>query len=222
MMSDENSPAPASGMPRWVRKFLIPALIGGVAGFAASAGMMRFIDSSAVGGLGGSATVAALVGIFYAVVGIGIGIGTASPQVGARFLNVEDADELREQKKVLGLSGVAMLLWGIALIALALAAPDGPVPQGLALVVAIGGLLVGSVLSVMIYRASDELMLAVNLEGGALSYGLVFMVVGIWSILAHLGYATAPQPLDLLSLLYGLVLVASFIAVGRRGMLTIR
>ena len=47
-----------SSTPRWVRKLLIPALIGGVAGFAASAGMMEFIDSSAVGGLDLSATVA--------------------------------------------------------------------------------------------------------------------------------------------------------------------
>ena len=132
------------------------------------------------------------------------------------------ADELREQKKVLGLSGVAMLLWGAALVALALAAPDGPVPQGVALAVGLAGLVIGTVLSIQVYRASDELMLAVNLEGGALSYGLVFAVVGGWAMLAHLGYTAAPAPLDLLSLFYVLVLVASFIAIGRRGMLTIR
>jgi len=211
-----------SSTPRWVRKLLIPALIGGVAGFAASAGMMEFIDSSAVGGLGVSATVAALVGMFYVVIGFGIAFGSASPQVGAKFLNVEDADELREQKKVLGLSGVAMLMWGAALVALALAAPDGPVPQGVALAVGLTGLVIGTVLSIQVYRASDELMLAVNLEGGALSYGLVFVVVGGWAMLAHLGYTAAPAPLDLLSLFYVLVLVASFAAVGRRGMLTIR
>ena len=211
-----------SSTPRWVRKLLIPALIGGVAGFAASAGMMQFIDSSAVGGLDLSATVAALVGMFYVVIGFGIAFGSASPQVGAKFLNVEDADELREQKKVLGLSGVAMLMWGAALVALALAAPDGPVPQGVALAVGLTGLVIGTVLSIQVYRASDELMLAVNLEGGALSYGLVFVVVGGWAMLAHLGYTAAPAPLDLLSLFYVLVLVASFVAVGRRGMLTIR
>jgi hypothetical protein len=211
-----------SSTPRWVRKLLIPALIGGVAGFAASAGMMEFIDSSAVGGLDMSATVAALVGMVYVVIGFGVAFGSASPQVGAKFLNVEDADELREQKKVLGLSGVAMLMWGAALVALALAAPDGPVPQGVALAVGLTGLVIGTVLSIQVYRASDELMLAVNLEGGALSYGLVFVVVGGWAMLAHLGYTAAPAPLDLLSLFYVLVLVASFIAIGRRGMLTIR
>jgi hypothetical protein len=218
-MTTDDTP---STMPRWVRKLLIPALIGGVAGFAASAGVMQFIDSPAVGGLGTSAVIAALVAVVYLVIGLSIVIGVASPQMGAKFLNVEDADELREQKQVLSLSGWAMMLWGAALAALALAAPDGPVPQTAALVIGLAGLVIGSVLSVLVYRASDELMLAVNLEAGALSYGLTFLTIGGWAMGAHLGYAAAPQPLDLLSLLYVLVLVASFIAVGRRGMLAIR
>jgi hypothetical protein len=218
-MTTDDTP---STMPRWVRKLLIPMLGGGVAGFAASMGMMQFIDSSAVGGLGKSATIAALVGALYLVIGLMIVIGTASPQMGAKFLNVEDADELREQKQVLSLSGWAMMLWGAALAALALAAPDGPVPQTAALVIGLAGLVIGTVLSVLVYRASDELMLAVNLEAGALSYGLTFLTIGGWAMAAHLGYCPAPQPLDLLTLFYVLVLVASFIAVGRRGMLTIR
>jgi hypothetical protein len=211
-----------SSMPRWVRKLLIPAMIGAVVGYAASAGLLHYIDSAAVDGLSVSATIAAMVGVLYAVIGLGIAIGAASPQLGARFLNVEDADELREQKKVLTLSGAAMLLWGVALLALALAAPDGPVPQAAALAVGGGGLVVGIALSVLIYRASDELMLAVNLEAAALSYGLLLLVVGLWAALAHLSYTAAPAPLDLLTLFYVLVLVASFIAVGRRGMLAIR
>ena len=219
MMTEDTSPSP---MPRWVRKMLIPALIGAVAGFGASAGMLYFIDSPSVGGLGLSATIAALVGAIYVLIGAGITFGTANPQLGAKFLNVEDADELREQKKMLGLSGIAMLLWGVALVALALAAPDGPVPQAAALAIGLGGLVIGTAMSVLIYRECDELMLAVNLEGGALASGLVFVVVGGWAICAHLGYAAAPMPLDLLTLFYVLLLIASFIAVGRRGMLVIR
>jgi hypothetical protein len=65
-------------------------------------------------------------------------------------------------------------------------------------------------------------MLAVNLEAGALTYGLVLLVVGMWAALAHLDYVAGPEPLDLLSLFYVLMLVASFIATGRRGMLTIK
>ncbi|MFO6445778.1 hypothetical protein ACLBKU_01415 [Erythrobacter sp. NE805] len=210
------------GTPKWVRKLLIPGLIGAVAGFAASTGTLAFLDSGAVGGIGESATVAVLVGMLYALIGLGMGVGVANPRIGARFLNVEDEDELREQKRMLGLSGLAMLLWGAALIALALAAPGGPVPAAVALAIGAGGLVSGSLLSVAVYRACDELMRAVNLEAGALSYGLVLLVAGGWAMLAHLGYAAAPAPLDLLTLLYVLVLLASFIVVGRRGMLAPR
>ncbi len=215
MMTEEKSPAGRS----WVKKLLIPMLIGGVAGYAASMGALQFIDSPAVGGLSKSATIAALVGVLYAVIGLGVALGTASPQMGARFLNVEDADELREQKKVLTLSGAAMVLWGAALMALAFAAPDGPLSQAAALTLALGGLVIGTVISIPAYRMSDELMLAVNLEAGAISYAIVLVIAGGWAIFAHLGFAAALAPLDLLTLFYVVVLVASFIAVGRRGML---
>lgn len=101
-----------SSMPRWVRKGLIPALIGAVLGYAASAATLSYIDCAAADGLSVSATTAAVVAALYAVTGLTIMLGTASPRLGARLLNVEDADELREQKKVLTLSGAAMLLWG--------------------------------------------------------------------------------------------------------------
>jgi hypothetical protein len=215
MMTDEKTPE----TPKWVKKLLIPALIGGVVGFGASMATLQFIDSDTIGGLGKSASIAALVGVLYIVIGLFVGLGTASPNVGARFLNVEDADELREQKKLLTASGAGMVLWGVALIALAFAAPDGPLPQAAALVLGAGGLVIGTVLSIPAYRLSDELMRAVNLEAGALSYGLMLLIAGGWAMFAHLGYAAAPAPLDLLTLFYVVVLLASFIATGRRGML---
>lgn len=208
--------------PPWLRKMVIPALVGAVAGFVATFGMMRFIDSEMVGGLNTSAMIAATVGVLYCVIAGGILVGVANPRLGARFLNVEDADELDEQHRMLVTSGGAMALWGAALIALALAAPDGPIPQWVALIVGVGGLLLGTALSYLTYRYCDELMTAVNLEAGAITYGLVLLVVGMWSTLAHLGFVAGPAPLDLLTLFYVLVLVASFIAVGRRGMLAVK
>lgn len=220
MMTEEKSPdTPRAEMPKWVKKLLIPMLIGGVVGYAASAAALHFIDSSAIGGLGKSATIAVLVGVLYAVIGLSVALGTASPKVGARFLNVEDADELREQKKVLTWSGAGMVLSGLSLIALALAAPEGPVPQAVALALGVGGMVISAVMSVVIYRQCDELMRAVNLEASAVGYAMVMVVIGLWAMLAHLGYAAAPAPLDLLTLFHVLVLLASFIAAGRRGML---
>ncbi len=218
MMIDRETPRPTSR----IRKGAFRALIGGAVGYAAAAGLMRFLGSGAVGGLAPSATIAALVGVMYCVIAAGIIFGTANPRLGARFLNVEDADELREQRKSLLYSGAAMLLWGGGLIAVALAAPDGPLPQTAALIVGLAGLVAGTAISIPAYRASDELMLAVGLEGGAIAFGLAFIVFGLWGMFAHLGFIAGPQPLDLLTLLYVLVMLASFIAVGRRGMLKIK
>lgn len=208
--------------PLWLRKLVIPALIGAAAGFAGSYVLLDVIDSDAVGELSTSRTLAAPVGMLYLAIPFGIMVGTLNPKVGVRFLNVEDTDELREQKRILISSGGPMALWGAALLALAMAAPEGPIPQGVALVIGAGELLLGTALSYVTKRSCDELMLAVNLEAGAISYSLVLMVVGLWAMLAHLGFVTGPQPLDLLTLFYVLVLVVSFIAVGRRGMLTVK
>lgn len=217
MMIEDKSPGPARG----VRTFLFRMAIGGVVGYCAATAMLHFLDGP-VGGLDKSGTIAALVAVFYAVMGLGVALGAASPKVGARFLNVEDADELREQKKVFTLSGASVLLWGIGLLALALAAPVGPLPQGVALAVSAGGLLIGTWLYVPAYRASDELMRAITLEAGSGCASLMFLIAGGWAVLAHLGFAAGPAPLDLLSLFYVLALLSSFIVVGRRGMLAPR
>jgi hypothetical protein len=214
MMTDQETPP----KPAWPRKTVFRLVSGGVVGFVAAKAMISAIDSPAIGGLEASSAIAALIGLMYALMGASILAGSAMPRAGAAFLNVEDADEIREQKRLFLFSAVSSLLWGGALIALALAAPDGPLPQWTALIVAGVCLAVGSVLAFPMYRASDELMMAVMQEGGALSAWLLFAVVGFWASLAHLGFVQGPQPLDLLSLFYGLMLVASFIVIFRRGM----
>ena len=207
---------------RFIRKIILPALIGGVVGFAAASGVLSVMDSKTIGTFDESAVIAALVGSLYLLIGASVWLGALRPKVGAHFLNVEDADELREQKKVLTLSGAAMALWGASLVALAMAAPAGVLPQAAALAIGAGGLVLGGGISVSVYRACDELMRMAHLEAAAITYGLVVLVVGLWSMFAHVGQVAAPAPLDLVTLFYVLVLAASFIVVGRRGMLVIR
>jgi hypothetical protein len=65
-------------------------------------------------------------------------------------------------------------------------------------------------------------MVAVNHEAAVWSYGLVFAFLGGWSALAHAELIPGPQPLDVLTVFYAVVLLATFIAAGRRGMLKVR
>jgi hypothetical protein len=214
MMTEHESPPKAA----WPRKTIFRLVSGGVIGFVAASATMRLLDGPMIGGLEASRAIAALVGMLYGLMGVSILAGLAMPRAGAAFLNVEDADEIGEQKRMFFYSGVSSLLWGAALVVLALAAPDGPIAQATALIVAAACFVIGTALCVPLYRASDELMVAVMQEGGALSAWLLFAVVGGWATLAHLGFAAGPQPLDLLSVFYALMLAASFIVVFRRGM----
>ena len=63
---------------------------------------------------------------------------------------------------------------------------------------------------------------AVGRETGALSFYLTVAIGGTWALLAHLGFAPAPQPLDWLTMFWSLMLVACFIIIGKRGMMKMR
>lgn len=218
MMTETHEPQQVS----YVRKLVIPLIAGGIAGGATSAGIIAALDSAWIGGVGPSEMIAAITGGLYFVIAIGLLIGTLSPALGSKFLNVEDADELREQKSMLLNSTISMGLWGIALVLLALVQPAGPLPQNVVLALAGGTMAIGLVFAWRSFRASDELYAQVNSEATALSYYLIFALAGGWALLAHVGSTEMLAPLDLLTLFYWTGLLAAFVAAGRRGMLKVK
>jgi hypothetical protein len=105
---------------------------------------------------------------------------------------------------------------------LALAGPGGIVPRTTALAAALALFAAAVLLTLAQWRLMDELMKNLSNETGNLAFYLLLLVGGGWAMLAHLGYAAPPAPLDWLTMFFGLVLLASFIAIGRRGMLAPR
>lgn len=208
--------------PKW-RKLLLQfaagMVFGGLVGFGFGYLADRYLDAAQSEGVSFSVAIAGAVAVIYIVMAVIVLAGSLSPKMGAMLLNVEDEAEVRELQSQLLNSGLGMVLWGVALMALALAAPVGPLPTPAALVIAAVGLVSGLWFAWKTYRSSDELLLAINLEAGALTYGLMLVVLGGWGMLAHLDYVTGPQPLDLLTACYVLALLATFISAGRRGML---
>lgn len=210
------------GNSRLVKKLVIPLIGGGIAGFVMAFSLFSFTDGIGETGLSKSAEIAALCGAFYAMMGVFVGLGTLMPKAGSRVLNVEDEEEIREQRGVLLLSSYAMALWGVALMLLALSGPGALVASGAALAIAFALYAGGSYFAFRSYAHSDELMMAVNRDSAIWSLGLVFAVLGVWSAAAHAGFVAAPGPLDILSAFYATSLLAAFIAAGRRGLLNIR
>jgi len=68
----------------------------------------------------------------------------------------------------------------------------------------------------------DELMRAVTRDCGEIAYYLLMLIGGGWAVLAHLGYAANITMLDFVTLNFAALLVASYIANGRRGLLKTR
>lgn len=204
------------------RKMVLGMVLGGLAGFFGSLGLLQLIDSGALGVLDRSREIAALVGALYVICGLMVGLGLLSPKMGAQVLNVEDAEELREQAAVLRYSVFGMVALGAVLLVLAFAAPAGPIPQtsALGIVVALTGL--SWFTSWRQMRLVDELVRSMSSEGTSLAFYLLFLIGGGWSIAAHLGYLTGPAPLDWITMFAGLLLLAVFWVAGRRGMLAPR
>jgi len=115
-----------------------------------------------------------------------------------------------------------MVAWGLALVLLAAGGPAGSVSSRIALAGAGTLLAVTVVLTAVIWRHMDELMRSLSNEAGNMSFYLVALPGDGWAVLAHLGFVAASAPLDWLTMLTGLMLLGSFIAVGRRGLLAMR
>ena len=207
--------------PKW-RKHVIGLVLGLATGMAGGFVTIRLIDGGALGELGGSQIAAAMVGLIYIITALGVSAGLVSPRLGAQFLNVENAEELQEQRRMLGLSAAGMVAWGLILIVLAASGPGGRLPPATALVVAAVLLLASIALAAAQWRLMDELLHRTSSEGGNLAFYLTLLFGGGWAALAWLGFTSGPGFLDWITLLSVAGLAGTFIAAGRRGLLNPR
>lgn len=162
-------------------------------------------------------------GLSYIFIGLLVGLGTLAPAAGARFLNVEDAEEIIEQRPSIGPGAIATVLIGLFLLILAFAPALTASVNPAFLALAALGCLAGAILIGFITRGrADELSRQVSLEASALALHISLVVVGVWAALARLGYAGWTSPLGLVSGLALLELVAIFWILGKRGLMRIR
>lgn len=201
------------------RRLALPLAVGAISGAAATTAFMVLTGGVGQVGLGLSREIAGLVGVLYMLMALGVGAGIANPNVGARFLNVEDADELREQRRMLGFSCLGMVTFGAALLVLALVEPAGSIDAGMG--AAIAAVLIIATCGLSLYQAReiDELQQAMSRDASATALLLLFVVGGGWALLAHCGLAAGPVPLDWLTMLAVAFLLGCFWQAGRRGLL---
>ena len=219
MKTDTNEQAARN---KGLKKTLLAVGLGASAGFAATFVFLNLLGTDVLPEIGLSREIAALVAIVYLLIGLLMVFGLVSPKQGAKVLNVEDADEIEEERGQLLPATVAMILAGAALMVLALAQPVGPVASFVALSVYVVATVLSVYLSLAAQKRQDELMREVGKECAVASYYLIFAIGGSWAGLAHLDYVAAPAPLDWLTMFWGMTLLAAFIVTSRRGMMAMR
>ncbi len=165
---------------------------------------------------------AAATGIIYTLMGLFVGLGTLAPGAGAKFLNVEDADEILAERKSIGPGAVGCLLIGLLLIALALT-PGGGQPGALSQEAAIG-IAVACVAGLLgvgwwVRGRVDEFNRQLGVESSALAMHVSLLLFGGWAALAHAGYVQMIAPIGLLAGFALLELGSIFWVVGKRGLL---
>lgn len=205
------------------KQLAIRLIVGALVGLAVSAALLGLAGSTLLDAMGPSRVVLAAVGAIYALMAALVGFGLAAPRAGAQLLNVGDADELREERAGMLLSVATMGAIGLVLLLLALAAGPGfagPVPAG----VAMGALVlvvVGGVVASWTWRDRyDELNRQLGLEGCAWAFGLGWVLLTLWAAADFLGFGARLTPIDVVSTLAAMMLAGSFVAIGRRGMMT--
>ena len=201
-----------------MRTMVLRMVAGAAVGAAFSAGFLALFGDR-LKAVDDAGTILALIaGLTYLLIGLMVWVGMAAPRVGAQFLNVEDADELREETPKLKSGIVVLILTGIFLLVLAIAGA-GMVSPAVALGIS-AACLAGIVAAVWLgAKRYDEMTKRMGEEvaSATLQAGLLFL--GAWAALAQLGYVAWVGPLALVSAMALLQLFVSFVVVARKGML---
>ena len=199
-----------------VRVLILRMVAGAIVGATTTGLFLAFVGDPFLD-LGDPTNLLAIVaGLSYVVMGLGVAFGIAAPKAGATYLNVEDAEEIREQGRLLTPSAIACVLMGAFLLILALAEPIG---RGVALPLAVACLVGIVVAGWLTARRQDELTKQIGLEASTMAFQVVLMGIAVWAVLALLGDGPSISPLALLSGLSLLQLFTAFVVITKRGMM---
>jgi hypothetical protein len=119
----QSSPVPTP-VHRFKRaKFWKQVAIGAIVGGVSMGLALASIDGLKGATLTPDEAVALGAGVIYSLIGLFVGVGALFPKAGSELLNVEDEEEIRDQRHIFGWGAVAMLLSGLLMLGLVLGSP---------------------------------------------------------------------------------------------------
>lgn len=207
--------------------FKMPLLVGFIVGVSFSLirramgwDVGQWIEGLSLTGLFEPSIITALtVGGLMVFISLFVGAGAFFPNYGIRAKMFADREDWEDQRNLFRTSAIGCFGWGGLMILLALVEPLSLSLTPLLSVLLLLCLAFLGYSCWMMLRGFDELWDDVHRLMCVWAFYGVFVVGGIWSVLAHLNLIPALTPLDWISLLTISSLVGSVIANGQRGLL---
>jgi hypothetical protein len=201
------------------RKLLFQIVGGAIFGFLASYLGIGLIDTET---MAAEQIIVIGVGLCYLMMGLIVGFGLIAPKLAPSILNVEDAEEIREQCRILTGSTLCMVAIGAALMVLPLARPGGAVAPQIGLGAMLAALALLILISIRDWKHYDEMLLQLSRDAGNIAFSGVGGALLIWSVAAWSGLVAGPSPLGIVAVVMGGFLLAIFVASARKGLLNPR
>lgn len=201
-------------------RFLALGTAASATAVLAVSGLRPLIDAGTFGAMDASQWAAVGLGLALLFFAIVICVNLATARSSWTLLDAEQAETLVERRQLLVLSWITMAAMGLMLILLGLAGPGSVLPPEAALAGALALCAVVILLSFAVWRLMDELDRTLSYESGTMAFYLILLFGGGWAMLAHLRFVAPAEPLDWLTMFTVLMFAGSFIAAGRRKLLS--
>ena len=201
------------------RKLIFQLAFGGLLGGLAGYFGIGILDAET---MAADQVIVSGIGLVYLLMGLIVGFGLIAPKLGSTILNVEDADEIKDQRRILTGSAISMTALGAATMVLPLSGQDSAISPYTAFAGLLAALLVMAVITIRDWKYYDEMMKQLSREAGNIAFCGIGGVLLVWASAAWLGFMSAPTPLALIAIISGGFLLSIFLASARRGLLTPR
>ena len=202
-----------------LRTMLMRTMVGAIFGAGSAALILLLLRGSGVDLRDPGVVLTLMAGLCYLLMGFIVAVGAMVPRTGALILNVEDEEELREERPTLAPGGVSSVLLGLFLLSLLAFHEAASIGRELVLAIAAAFLSGSVVFGVVSHKRSDELTRQISLEASALALQVIALVFGGWAALAWLGYVGWISPLAFLGSYALIHLAAVFAIITQRGMM---
>lgn len=159
------------------------------------------------------------ISVIYFVIGLLVFIGIILPRkIGAVMLNVQDEEEIEDEKQNLWISSVILMAIGASQILLLMSLNNDFITPVIGFAAMTATYIISLIISFKQWDHYDELVKKVTFDSSYLCLSIISTILWFWCSAAWLNWVTGPTALSLLSMISGIYLLSMLIVATRLGL----